>query len=145
MAQNPEHMPHEFPHLLELCDVFKCIYVLFDETEVGSNYFRRDRPLETGLASVLPGHGIIFIFRRGSQFEMIKHPTPISLPRLGGSLFLGILFLFWVAHLSGNGQICCVEAGLGVPDLRRISQKSRGFILKSVFLMFLKGYLVIPV
>lgn len=105
-------MPHEFPCLLELCDVFKCIFMLFDETEVSSNYFRSDVPLETGLAGVLPGHGTIFIFRRGSQFEMIKRPTPVSLPRLGGSLFLGILCLFWVVHLSGNGQICCVEAGL---------------------------------
>lgn len=66
--------------------------MLFDETEVGSSYFGSNRALETGLASVLLGHGIIFIFRRGSQFEMIKHPTPVSLPRLGGSLFLGMSY-----------------------------------------------------
>lgn len=92
---------------------FKCIFMLSDETEVGSNYFRSDVPLETRLNSVLPGHGMIFIFRRGSQFEMIKHSTPILLPRLGGSLFLGILCLFLAVCLSGNRQNCCVEADVG--------------------------------
>lgn len=92
---------------------FKCIFMLSDETEVGNKYFRSDVPLETGLDSVLPGHGMIFIFRRGSQFEMIKHSTPIPLPRLGGSLFLGILCLFLAVCLSGNRQNCCVEAGVG--------------------------------
>lgn len=86
--------------------------MLFDETEVGSSYFGSNRALEAGLASVLLGHGIIFIFRRGSQFEMIKHPTPV--PTQAGRVPVPwcVLFLFWVVSLSANGQICCVEAGL---------------------------------
>ena len=73
----------------------KGIFMLFHEPQVGSNYFRSDNAsLETGLASVFLGHGITFIFSRGSQFEMIKHPTPVSHPGLEGHYSVASYFCF---------------------------------------------------
>ena len=71
-------------------------------------------PLGTGLASVLLGHGSIFIFRKGSQFGKIKRPHPSLSLGTGGLLFLGVLFLFWVVCLSGNGQFHWVKADLSL-------------------------------
>lgn len=73
----------------------KGIFMLFHEPQVGSNYFRSDNAsLETGLASVFLGHGITFMFSRGSQFETIKHPTPVSHPGLEGHYSAASYFCF---------------------------------------------------
>lgn len=64
-------MPCGLPMLWELSEVFRHILML-QEPEVGRNY-SGSVPLGTGLTSVLPGHGIIFISRSDSQFGTAKH------------------------------------------------------------------------
>lgn len=69
-------MPYGLPTLWELSEVFRHILMLH-EPEVGSNY-SGSVSLGTGLTSVLPGHGIIFIFRSDFQFGTVKHCAVVS-------------------------------------------------------------------
>lgn len=66
-----QDVPCGLPTLWELSEVFRHILMLH-EPEVGSNY-SGSVSLGTGLTSVLPGHGIIFIFRSDFQFGTVKH------------------------------------------------------------------------
>jgi hypothetical protein len=123
------------PSLLELCEVFKRIFMLFHKPEIGSNYFRSDMPLGTGMACTLLGHGIIFIFRsipnlRGSDAP----PSPTLGPR--DSLFHCILFLPRVMSLYEREKMCWVKAG---EDF----QNSRGLMPMGVLLMFSERFPVI--
>ena len=97
----------------------------------GSSSFRIDMRLGTGPASVFLGHGSIFIFRRGSQLGMIKHPTPVSHSGLEMYCLLVSYFCFgwWVFLEMGD------STGQGVSTLGRMSQNSRGFILEPLLLM----------
>ena len=105
-------MPHELPPFIGLIWSFQIYFHVVQWTRArGSGiYFRIDMPLGIGLASVFLGHGSIFIFRRSSQFGKIKHLHPSLSLGPGDSLFLGVLFLFWVMNLSGNGWFHWVKA-----------------------------------
>lgn len=105
-------MPHELPLFIGLIWSFQIYFRIVQWTRArGSGiYFRINTPLGIGLASVFLGHGSIFIFRRSSQFGKIKHLHPSLSLGPGDSLFLGVLFLFWVMNLSGDGWLHGVEA-----------------------------------
>ena len=111
-GSNLEPMPHELPLFIGLIWSFQIYFHIVQWTRVrGSGiYFRINTPLGTGLASVFLGHGSIFIFRRSSQFGKIKHLHPSLSLGPGDSLFLGVLFLFWVMNLSGDGWFHWVKA-----------------------------------
>lgn len=127
------------PSLLQLCDVFKHIFMLFHELEAGSNYFRIDTPLGTGLAGVLLAHGVIFTLEDVPNLRWSNTPPPISHPGLGVYCSLVSLFCFggkpfwkWANSLSLHPA----EGGF--------SQKSRRVIYLRLYSCSVRGCSVIP-
>lgn len=113
---------------------FSDVFHIVPLARVGSDDFRTFLPLGTGLAAVLLGCGIIFIFRSGSQSGMIKTLAQ-SLTRSWRPLFLGVSIQYGVVTLSGNGLIFYIK-----PDLSPYKGKN----VKNTFFFILKVIFIIP-